>query len=102
MNWEGHIGKRYTFTGVFACVQTGHMLLEDVRRTDGVLFRDHLFVPFTRRFKRLDLREGDVLRLSGKVNRYFKKGRHQWDVPRFRCELSPDLEITNISVIGKE
>lgn len=102
MDWEAQISKAFTFTATYERAGARYMLLKDVQREpDGARFRDHLFVPFTARFKRLRLQHGDVLRLRGKVNRYYKKGPEQRDVPRFLADLIPDLEITNIRVLEK-
>lgn len=102
MNWNAHISKRYTFTAVFIRHRNGKMLVEDVRRVDGRLFRDHLFLPYTGKFKRLCLEYGDVIRLTGKVNRYWKRGAGQRGLPVYLTNRIPQLEITNITSICKE
>ncbi len=100
--WQARISKRYTFTAIYVYHNGTQMLLCDVCRVDGLLFRDHLFLPYTGKFKRLDLKHGDTIRITGKVNRYYKRGEGQRHVPRHLAILKEDVEITNISSIRKE
>ena len=96
MQWEDFIGQEFTFVGYFRKHYDGMMLLENVHRDDGVKFRDHLHVPFTKRFKKLGLCEGDCLKISGKVNRYYKS---EDGLPRGAGDLVVRLAITNIKVL---
>lgn len=106
-SWDDQIGKHHTFTARF--IRVGHvkkqrgkrMLLRDINCIDGTPFRDHLHLPYTKRFRRKELEPGDKLTIRGKVNRYFVK--------RNKAERAPDpknliaqLEITNIKIISIE
>ena len=102
IDWANRISKRHTFTAIYVHNNGTQMLLRDVYCTNGQLFRDHLFIPYTARMKRLALQRGDCVRLTGKVNRYFKKAAGQKSVPRHLARLTAQLEITNITSISKE
>lgn len=102
MNWHEQIGKQHTFTARF--IRAGHrqMLLRDVSCTDGTHFRDHLFLPYTKTFRRKKLRNGDTLTIRGKVNRYYKKDEGYEHMPRHPKFLIAQYEITNIKIITIE
>ena len=100
MNWHDHIGKEYIFTAQYRLTQRGKMLLLDVRRQDGELLREHLLIPYTRRFKKKYLNRGDILRFRGKVNRYFKKHPAFKHLPRHHSRLITKLQLTNIHIIN--
>lgn len=102
IDWNAHISKRYTFTATYIRNHCGRMLLEDVRRIDGIQFRDHMFLPYTAKFKRLALQYGDTVRLTGKINRYFKRGEGQSGIPIYLTTRIPQLEITNITSTRKD
>lgn len=102
MNWDDHIGKQYIFTAQYHLHQRGHMILTDVRRQDGELLREHLLIPYTRRFRKRDLSHGDTIRLRGKVNRYFKKRPDHRDKPRHPKYLMTKYQLTNIHILKIE
>lgn len=101
MNWETQIGKRCVFVGTFASENGAQMLLNDVCREDGVLFRDHVYIPYTTRFRKLALKSGDRVRLVGKVNRYWKRAPGQEGIPAPLVERIPMLGITNICEVQR-
>lgn len=79
------------------------MLLRDIIScADGSTFRDHMLIPYTKRFRKHDLQCGDILTLRGKVNRYFKKEAGKEDEPRHPDILIDQLELTNIKIIDIE
>lgn len=96
MNWEAQIGKRFSFTATFVGAGQRYMLLGDVRHSDGALFRRHLWLRYTRRFRKQRLRSGDRLCFQGKVNRYYKRADEDKGLPWYAARRVPDLEITNI------
>ncbi|PSN80991.1 hypothetical protein C8B47_03690 [filamentous cyanobacterium CCP4] len=102
MNWNDHIGKQYIFTAQYKLNQRGKMLLLDVRRQDGELLREHLLIPYTRRFKKQALKRGDTLTLRGKVNRYYKKPPDEKHAYRNPKTLIAKIQITNIHIIHIE
>lgn len=98
MNWFDHISKQYIFYGVYSHHKSGQMMLENVEREGGQHFRQHLFIPYTQRFKNLGLERGDVIRFRAKVNTYQKRRdkTKAWkgdNVVRKLC-------LTNINVLG--
>lgn len=89
----GHlIGKRRWFRAVVGDANGHHLLLLNVRFEDGRQFRDHLWIAYGKRWRVLDLEEGDVLKLYGKVNRYYDGNG---------AAKRPKWEITNISEFEK-
>ena len=102
IDWNVLISKRYTFIATFVHRSGTQILLRDVYRIDGIQFRDHLFLPYTAKFRRLDLKHGDTIRICGKINRYYKRREGYDGIPRHRGILNPQLEITNITSIRKD
>ena len=49
------------------------MLLRDVVTLDGKRFREHMWLPYTKRFKRLKLRQGQSVQFKGKLKQYRKR-----------------------------
>lgn len=97
-NWMNEIGREHRFRATYQR-QWGRMLvLQDVERIDGEVFRDHLHVRNTRRFRKLRLRRGDVLTFRGKVNRYRRKHDEDRHLPRHRARLVEKKCITNIHI----
>ena len=102
MNWNDHIGKEYIFTAQYALHQKGKMLLRDIRRQDGELLRQHLLIPYTRRFRKHELSSGDLLTVRAKVNRYYKLRPEHKGKRRHPKLLTPKMQITNIHIIKIE
>lgn len=102
MNWNKHIGKQYIFTAQYENTQRGKMLLLNIRRQDGELLRQHLLIPYTRRFRKQSLNKGDTLTIRAKVNRYFKKHPHYQHLPRHPTRLITKWQLTNIHIIKIE
>lgn len=84
------IGSRHEFIGVVESFNSKHICLEDVRfnTIDCELFRDHAWLVYCRKWKRMGLKAGDIVKFSGKINQY-----HHWN--------RQQLEITNIREITK-
>lgn len=84
------IGSRHGFIATVLCWNNRHICLENVcfDTIDCKLFRDHIWIVYCRKWKRLELRVGDSVRFSGKINQYNHWGKYQ-------------LELTNIREIIK-
>ena len=57
-----------------------------VRTENGARFREHLWMPYGKRFRRLEMERGCQVRLRGKVNRYWYKPKARWQ-----------YEVTNVN-----
>ncbi len=68
-DWQQHISRRFHFTGRFTAANRRFVLLHDIQRMDGAPLRDHMWLPIST-FKGLDLRPGDRVTFSAKINRY--------------------------------
>lgn len=84
------IGSRHEFTAIVLCWNSQHICLENIcfDTIERQEFRNHLWLVYCRKWKRLELKQGDIVRFSGKVNQY-----HHWN--------RQQLEITNIREITK-
>jgi len=100
MNWNDHIGKRYQFTAIIQWHNERHICIQDVRRTDGELLREHLFIPYTKRIKKQNIKQGDNLTITAKVNRYYKK--RDPTKPRRHTNLIAQFQLTNIHILSIE
>lgn len=78
------------------------MILHNIQTLDGIPFRDHINIPYTRRYRRQQLNRGDTIFLRGKVNRYYKKPPGEKYKVRNPKTLIPNLAITNIHIIKIE
>ena len=87
--WEGQIGKPHTFYAVYTgfdekddkrnnkykkAHKIRYMMLENVITEDGVRFRGHLWLPMGKRFRKMGLEYGTIVRFQAKVNTYVKFG----------------------------
>jgi len=81
MDWDEMIGKRVRFVAVYTgCTRKG-LLLHDVATQAGDSFRDHMWLPNTKRFRKLRLRAGMQISFKAKVKRYRKRdGTWQFNV----------------------
>lgn len=86
MNKRKLIGKRVTLFARFNGSNDKHMLLVNVRTENGAHFREHLWMPYGKRFRRLEMARGCTVRLRGKVNRYWYKPKQRWQ-----------YEVTNVN-----
>lgn len=67
------MGKPIELIGVYKRHNGKHMLLRDVVTTDGRPFRDHMWLPYTKRFRRLKLRPDQTVHFKGKLAQYRKR-----------------------------
>lgn len=82
MTWD--IGKRYDLTATYGGISPeGYIILLDVQADDGTPFKDHVWLPYGKKFKNLE--PGDQLKFTAKVNYY-----HHYKVKR--------LTLTNIAI----
>jgi hypothetical protein len=81
MDWDEMIGKRVSFVARYSGGNRRHMLLHGVETAAGDVLRDHMWLPYTKRFKKLALRRGQYIAFAGKVKKYRKHdGTWQWGV----------------------
>lgn len=67
------MGKPIELIGVYKYNNGNHMLLHDVVTMDGRPFRDHMWLPYTKRFRKLRLRPDQSVRFKGKLAQYRKR-----------------------------
>jgi len=98
--WFEQISREYVFKATYMSSKDGHMRLIDISTDAGVYFRDHIYLPYTKRFKRLELERFDVIRFRAKVNSYRKKHPAFVNLPRHPKRLVRMICLTNIHVLG--
>jgi hypothetical protein len=76
-----HVGRRMNFRGVFQKTGTKHgwkgridttVLLTDICDPEGHEICDHIWLNETKQFKSLNLRAGDVVEFTARVDSYVK------------------------------
>lgn len=98
--WE--IGKRYVFKAKYINSNENAILFRQIV-SDGYLFRDHLWIPSTKKFEKLKLNENDEIIFSGKVNNYYKGHEPEklfgYYIYKHDQVLVPDITIKNIYIM---
>lgn len=105
IRWWEQISRRFAFYAtILKRSHDGYLLLGDIHTTDGIFFRDHLWVPNTKKFNKLGLDAGDDIFFSAKVNQYMSKptveinGFYVYDdIEKWERKL----ELTNLNSIEK-
>ena len=100
-NSQWKIGTRYRFIGEVEAIRPEklppkvrkkrkaklHLLLADIEDADGNFFRDHLWIPYTRKFKSLQLEHGDIITFWAKVYNYRRFKTHRGYGGRYTYRL---------------
>lgn len=101
--WKKQIGKRIKLKSQYINSSGEAILLRNITTLEGEVFRDHIWLPSTKKFEKLNLMKNDQIIFEGKINTYYKGHEPEkiYGVYLYRHDqvLVPDITVKNINIL---